>query len=188
MLKLGVVIASVREGRVGLPVAQWFIERARQHATFDVLTIDLKALDLPIFAERNHPRLRQYENEKQKAWSAMVAPLDAFVFVTPEYNYSTAPALLNALDYLLAEWQYKPAALVTYGGISGGLRAMQMIRQTLASLKMVMMVEAVNLPFVAQSIDRDAGVFKATEVHDKSAVAMLDELHRWAVALATLRT
>lgn len=187
MAKLGVVIASVREGRVGLPVAEWCIERARQHARFDVAVIDLQEVDLPVFAERNHPRLRQYESDAQKAWSAVVADIDAFVFVTPEYNYGTAPALVNALNYLYVEWNYKAAAFVSYGGISGGLRAVQMTKQTLTALKMVPVVEAVTIPFVAQAIDRESGVFKATEQHDKAAVTMFDELHRWTAALASLR-
>ena len=186
MPKLGVVIGSVREGRVGLPIAEWFVERARQHAGFDVELLDLKIINLPIFAERRHPRLRQYESEQQKAWSATIAGLDAFVFVTPEYNYSTAPALLNALDYLSAEWAYKPVAFVSYGGISGGLRAVQMAKLTVTALRMVPIVEAVNIPFVAKLVED--GAFKHTDVHDKSAAAMLDELVRWAGALATLRS
>jgi len=187
MPRLGVVIASVRDGRVGLPVAEWFIARARQHARFDVEVLDLKTIALPIFAERNHPRLHTYESEAQKAWGALIEGIDAFVFVMPEYNYSTAPALLNALDYLLAEWQYKAVGFVTYGGISGGLRAAQMLKQTLSALKMVPIVEAVNIPFVAQAVDRESGQFKATEPHEKSATVMLDELLRWTTALATLR-
>jgi NAD(P)H-dependent FMN reductase len=187
MPRLGVVIASVREGRVGLPIAQWFIQRARQHAKFDVEVVDLKAIDLPVFAERYHPRLQKYETDKQKEWSAVVAALDAFVLVTPEYNFSVAPALLNAFDYLYVEWNYKPAAFVSYGGISGGLRAVQATRQTLAALKMVPIVEAVTIPFVAQAIDRESGAFKASEQHERSATVMLDELYRWTEALAVLR-
>jgi len=185
MAKLGVVVGSVREGRVGLPIAEWFMERARQHAGFDVELLDLKIINLPMFAERTHPRLQQHEGEQQKAWSATVAPLDAFVFVTPEYNYSTAPALLNALDYLSAEWAYKPVGFVSYGGISGGLRAVQMAKLTVTALRMVPIVEAVNIPFVAKLVED--GAFKHTDVHDKSAAVMLDELVRWAGALATLR-
>jgi NAD(P)H-dependent FMN reductase len=185
--KLGIVIASVREGRVGRPVADWFIERARQHGKFELEKIDLKQIDLPIFAERTHPRLRQYENEKQKAWSALIDAIDAFVLVTPEYNYSPAPALLNALDYLSQEWAYKPAAFVSYGGISGGLRAVQSLKLTLQALKMVAIVEAVNIPFVSQLIDKETARFKANEQHDKSAPVLLDELLRWHEALEVLR-
>ena len=187
MPKLGVIIASVREGRVGRPVADWFSERARAHGRFDIDVVDLKDVNLPLFAERNHPRLRVYESDQQKAWSERIAALDAFVFVMPEYNYSTAPALLNALDYLVAEWNYKAAGLVSYGGISAGLRAAQMVKQTVTALKMVPIPEAVSIPFVGQAIDKDSGVFKATDAQDRMAATMLDELVRWTAALAALR-
>jgi NAD(P)H-dependent FMN reductase len=188
MPRLGVVTASVREGRVGRPVADWFIARAQAHGHFEIDDVDLKTVNLPIFAERHHPRLRQYESEQHNAWSARVAGLDAFAFVMPEYNYSTAPALINALDYLFFEWNYKPVGLVTYGGISGGLRAAQMVKQTVSALKLVAIPEAVTIPFVGQAIDKESGAFKATDAHDKSAVTLLDELARWTNALATLRT
>ena len=188
MFKLGIVIASVREGRVGLPVAEWCSDRAGRHARFDVTLIDLKDLELPVFAEQHHPRLQRYESDKQKAWSAIVAGIDAFVFVTPEYNHGTAPALVNALDYLFVEWNYKAAAFVSYGGMSGGVRAVQMAKQSLIALKVVPIVEVVAIPFVAQAIDRESGAFKASEQHDKAAATMFDELHRWTTALASLRT
>ena len=66
------------------------------------------------------------------------------------------------------------------------MRAVQATRQTLAALKMVPIVEAVTIPFVAQAIDRESGAFKASEQHERSA-AMLDELYRWTEALAVLR-
>jgi NAD(P)H-dependent FMN reductase len=188
MPRLGIVIASVREGRIGRPIADWFIERARQHGRFEIEVIDLKEIDLPVFAERNHPRLQKYENEKQKAWSALVKSIDAFVFVTPEYNYSPSPALLNALDYIYVEWNYKAAGFVSYGGISGGMRAVMAVKQTLTTLKIVPLVEAVTIPFVAQAIDKETGTFTNNEQHDKSATVLLDELLKWTGALAALRT
>ena len=184
---LGVVIASVREGRVGRPVADWFIARARAHGHFEIDDIDLKVVNLPIFAEPNHPRLRKYESDQQKAWSARVGSLDAFVFVMPEYNHSTAPALTNAIDYLFFEWNYKAVGLVSYGGVSAGLRAAQMVKLTAGCVKMVAIVEAVSIPFVGQAVDKESGTFKATEAQDKAAAIMLDELARWTTALASLR-
>ena len=188
MPQLGVVVASVREGRSGLAVAQWFIDRARAHGGFDVTLIDLKAVKLPLLEEPHHPRLQKYEHDTTKAWSAIVAPLDALVFVTTEYNHSTPPALVNALDHLHVEWSYKAAGLVTYGGISGGMRAAQMLKQTLLALKMVPISEAVPIPFFAQMMDKESGAFKGTEAHEKAAATMLDELKRWDAALSTLRT
>ena len=187
MPKLGIVIASVREGRAGLPIAEWFVERARAHGGFDITLIDLKTVGLPLLAERHHPRLRQYEQETTKAWSAIVAGLDAFVFVTPEYNHSTSPALLNALDHVYVEWNYKAAGFVSYGGVSGGIRAVQMVKLTLLALKMVPIVEAVPMPFFSQLIEKETGAFKGSDAYEKAAVVMLEELRRWDAALATLR-
>lgn len=185
MPRLGVVIASTREGRVGLPVAEWFMERARQHGGFELELVDLKAIDLPMFNEPNHPRLKKHTQEKTRRWSATIEALDAFVIVTPEYNFSSPPALVNGLDHLYPEWNYKAAGLVTYGGISGGLRAAQMTKLMLTSFKIVPMVEQVAITFVAKLIED--GRFAATEAHDKSAVTMLDELLRWTKALEALR-
>jgi NAD(P)H-dependent FMN reductase len=94
---------------------------------------------------------------------------------------------VNALDYLLKEWAYKPAAFVSYGGISGGMRSVMMTKSILTTLRMVPIFEAVNLPMFAQQIDRATGEFNATGGNEKAADAMLKELHKWALALETMR-
>jgi NAD(P)H-dependent FMN reductase len=185
MPKLTIVLASVRDGRGGETIARWFIERAQQHGKFEVQVADLKELNLPLMNEPQHPRLKKYVHESTKQWSAIVDGSDAFVFVTPEYNYSTPPALVNALDTVYQEWTYKPVGFVTYGGISGGLRAMQMTRTMVTGFKMMPMVEAVNIPFFTQFVQD--GVFNANETHSKAVPVMLDELLRWTEAMKTLR-
>lgn len=186
MAKLQVVIASTRPGRVGLPVGQWFFERAKSHGKFDVELVDLKEVGLPLMDEPEHPRLKRYQHEHTKRWSERVASADAFAFVIPEYNYSPPPSLLNALDYLFSEWAYKPAGLVSYGGISGGVRSQQALKLTLTTLKIVPLPEAVTIPFVAKHLAD--GAFRSEKAHEDSATTMLDELHRWTNALRTLRT
>ena len=111
---------------------------------------------------------------------------DAFVFVTPEYNYGFNAALKNAVDYLYSEWHNKPAGIVSYGGIAAGTRATQMLKQVLTALKIMPVPEAVNIPFVREFLDED-GRFKPTEAMDASATAMLDELLRWAESMRPLR-
>lgn len=184
-MKLTVILASVRDGRGGEAVARWFVTRATEHAKFDVALADLKELNLPILDEPHHPRLKKYVHDSTKRWSEIVGGSDAFVFVSAEYNYSTPPALVNALDTVYHEWSYKPVGFVTYGGISGGLRAMQMTRTMVTGFKMMPMVEAVNIPFFTQLVEN--GVFKSNETHDKAVPVMLDELLRWAEALKPLR-
>jgi NAD(P)H-dependent FMN reductase len=186
-LRLHIILGSTRPGRVGATVARWFHDSAIEHGRFDpVELVDLAEFGLPVYDEPRHPVLQQYEHEHTRRWSASVAAADAFVFVTPEYNYGPAPALLNALDYVYKEWNYKPAAFVSYGGMSGGIRAVQVTKQTLTTLKMVPLVEAVVVQMVAQQLDEDKQ-FKPSEVHVSSAKTMLDELLRWAEALKPLR-
>jgi NAD(P)H-dependent FMN reductase len=186
MPKLNIIIASTRPVRVGEPIAEWFAERARAHGKFDVEMVDLKEVNLPLLDEIKHPRLAEYEHAHTKRWSATVAAADAFVFVTPEYNYGTPPALVNALDYLHNEWAYKPAGFVSYGGVSAGTRAAQMTKQILTTLKVVPLVEAVAIPFFTTHMSND-GKFNGNESFDRSAATMLDELVRWSDALKVLR-
>ena len=185
-MKLTVVLASVRDGRAGEAIAQWFVTRAKEHGKFDIEMADLKELNLPIMNEPQHPRLKKYVHESSKRWSGIVGGSDAFVFVTPEYNYTMPPALVNALDTLYHEWTYKPVGFVSYGGVSGGIRSVQTAKLMVTGFKMMPMVEAVNIPFYSQLMQD--GVFKSNETHDKAVGPMLDELARWSEALKSLRT
>jgi NAD(P)H-dependent FMN reductase len=175
MPKLHVILASTRPGRAGEPIADWFVERAVAHGAFDVELVDLAEVALPFMDEPNHPRLRRYTQAHTKAWAARVDSADAFVFVTPEYNYGFTAPLKNAIDYLHFEWQHKPVGFVSYGGVAAGTRAVQMLKQVVTTLKMVPIFEAVSIPFHTQFIDEE-GVMEANDVMVKAAAAMLDEL------------
>jgi len=185
MHKLHVIIASTRPGRAGLPIGNWFHGFASQRGTFDTRLVDLREVNLPMFDEPEHPRLGQYQHAHTKAWSALVAEADAFVFVTPEYNHAPPPSLLNAIDFLHAEWKYKAAGFVSYGGPAGGTRAVQALKPPLSALKVVPLFESVTLPLFSKQLQD--GVFQATEANQSAAAAMLDELARWTTALKTLR-
>ncbi|MFC7649477.1 NADPH-dependent FMN reductase [Streptosporangium lutulentum] len=179
MPTLHVIVASTRPGRIGLPVARWFIDQAVKHGGFEVNMVDLAELNLPLMNEPNHPRLRRYEHRHTKDWSATVDAADAFVIVMPEYNHGFTAPLKNALDYLHSEWAYKPVGLVSYGGVSGGLRAAQMIKPVLNALKMVPVYAGVPIPSVMRFLNDD-GEIQADEPVENAATAMLDELLRWA--------
>jgi NAD(P)H-dependent FMN reductase len=186
MPRLTIIIGSTRPGRAGLPIARWFADRARSHGGFDVHIADLAELDLPLLDEPHHPRLRQYTHKHTKDWSAIVEASDAFVFVTPEYNYGYPAALKNAIDYLQQEWRDKPVGFVSYGGVSAGTRAVQQLKQVVTTLRMVPVVEAVSIPFHPQFIGEDGRV-QANEIMEFAADAMLDELVRVEGALSPLR-
>ena len=183
---LHVLISSTRPGRVGPAVARWFHEFAQRHDRFDARLVDLADFNLPVYDEPNHPAMQKYEHAHTKTWAASVTAADAFVFVTPEYNYGPSPAFVNALNYVYREWNYKACGFVSYGGVSGGLRSVQLAKQLVTTLKMMPMVEGVAVPMVGQHLDAE-GVFVSNDLIDHSAVQMLDELHKWSGALAALR-
>jgi NAD(P)H-dependent FMN reductase len=183
---LNIVISSTRPGRVGPSIARWFCDVAATRGKFKPVVVDLAEFNLPIFDEPEHPKLQKYRHGHTKAWSKSVASADAFVFVTPEYNGCPSLALLNALNYVFKEWNYKPAGFVSYGGVSAGLKAVQIQRLILNTLKMVPLVEAVMIPFVRERLGKQ-GEFLPTDLHLTSANTLIDELFRWSAALSTLR-
>jgi NAD(P)H-dependent FMN reductase len=180
------IIASTRPGRVGLPVGEWFLDRARAHGGFEVELVDLAVLDLPLLDEPAHPRLRRYTQAHTHEWSRIVDGCDAIVIVTAEYNYGYPAALKNAIDYLHHEWRHKPVGFVSYGGVAAGTRAVQQLKQVVQAVQMVAVSGAVNIPFVQQFLADDGSV-QANDVMVEAAEAMLDELRRMAEALAPLR-
>ena len=184
-LKLKVIVASTRPGRVGIHVGRWIHGVAAGHPAFDADLVHLAEVGLPLYDEPNHPRLKKYVHEHTRRWSEIVDAADAYVLVMPEYNYSVTPALTNALDFVYHEWGYKPASFVSYGGVSGGLRAAQLVKVTLSALKVVPINEAVVIPFVANHV-KD-GAFVPEDIHVTAAGQMLDETARWAEALKPLR-
>jgi NAD(P)H-dependent FMN reductase len=186
MPNLTIIIGSTRPGRAGAPIAQWFAARAKDHGGFDVNVVDLAEIGLPLLDEPNHPRLRQYTQQHTKDWSAIIDAADAFVFVTPEYNYGYPAALKNAIDYLHHEWNHKPVGFVSYGGVAAGTRAVQQLKQVVTTLRMLPVFDSVNIPFHTQFFDKD-GTFRPNEVLDQAADTMLNELVRTEAALRPLR-
>ena len=184
-IDLLIIIASTRPGRVGLPVGEWITGIAEAHGGFTVRVADLATINLPFMNEPVHPVKKQYMFDHTKAWSETVEAADAYLFVMPEYNNSMTAPLKNAIDYLSQEWGYKPVGFVSYGGVSGGLRAVQQVKGTVAALKMTAVSEAVTIPSVANFVHD--GLFAPEERVTTAANTMLGQVRRWAIALKPLR-
>lgn len=183
---LQVIVGSTRPARIGRSVADWFVSIAEGHGDFAVELVDLAEVGLPMFDEPRHPRLRDYEHQHTKDWSASVDRADAFVIVLPEYNHGFNAATKNALDFLVHEWAFKAVGVVSYGGVAAGTRAWQQLKPTLVALKMTPLFEAVHIPFVHEHKD-DAGAFRGDDIMEDASRTMLDELARITPALRNLR-
>ncbi|BDA86982.1 FMN reductase [Aureimonas sp. SA4125] len=184
-LTLNVVTTSTRPGRKGPVIAEWFAGFAREHGGFEVVAVDLKEVGLPLFDEPEHPARQQYQHDHTKRWAALTDKADAFVFVLPEYNYNPPPSFFNAVDYLSREWNYKPVGFASYGGVSGGIRAVQAAKPLMTTVKAMPIPESLAVQTFTRYIGEKG--FEPQEFHLSSSKAMLDELLKWAGALKSLR-
>lgn len=185
MLKIAIIIGSVRPVRKGEAVGKWALELAQKRGDAEYTLIDLKEVNLPFLDEPESPATGRYTKEHTKAWSARIAAFDAFVFVTPEYNHGVCPALKNALDFLYKEWNNKAAGFVGYGN-AGGARSMQHLANTATELQLAIVRPQVTLLLATDW--EEYKVFKPHPRHEKTLGMLLDQLNAWGGALQTLRS
>src|SRR5258705_10529970 len=114
--RVGIIIASTREGRFGEKPANWIHEISKQRADLTFELIDLRDHPLPFFNEPASPAWAPVKNEAALRWATKLGTLDGLIVVTPEYNHGASAVLKNALDYAYKEFNRKPIAFVGYRG------------------------------------------------------------------------
>jgi NAD(P)H-dependent FMN reductase len=178
-LELAIIIGSTRQGRFGPRVARWFASLARDHRAFAVDVVDLVDADLPgVLTDERSEAVDEYRGRLDRA--------DAFVVVTPEYNHGYPASLKQAIDLADIEWRAKPVGFVSYGGMSGGLRAVEQLRQVFAELHATTVRDVVSLHNPWSFFDEGAEE-QARPGADAAAKILLDQLEWWAFALSTAR-
>ena len=176
-LTIAVIVGSTRPQRRGESVATWLLGQLWQRSDLSVDLIDLADLELPAV-------LPAGDDEVARALRARIDAADAFIVVTPEYNHGYPASLKQAIDIPYREWNAKPVAFVSYGGMSGGIRAVEQLRQVFAEVHTVTIRD--NVAFPGTKID-DEGNPADPERMSASAKVMLDQLAWWASALRTAR-
>jgi NAD(P)H-dependent FMN reductase len=179
-LRVAIIIGSTREGRFGPTVARWFAGEVTQRADMTVDVIDLADAGLPAAYPREF-------GPAELAFLARIDAADAFVVVTPEYNHGYPAPLKQAIDLPRRQWQAKPVAFVSYGGMSGGLRAVEQLRQVFAELHTVTVRDTVSFPNYGRLFD-ESGDPVDVAAAGAAAKRMLDQLAWWASALRGART
>ncbi|MEV7276060.1 NAD(P)H-dependent oxidoreductase [Streptomyces sp. NPDC093111] len=185
-LRVAVLVGSVREGRHGGAVADWFLGVARRHGGLELDVVDLAEVDLPLVM----PGWGGQPNARAAAALAEVSPrlaaADAFVVVTPEYNHSFPAALKNLIDWHHEQWHAKPVGFVSYGGLGGGLRAVEQLRTVFAELHATTVRDSVSLHGPWSGLGPD-GTPRDPAVAEGAAKGMLGQLVWWGRALRTAR-
>src|SRR5829696_1231601 len=180
MLKIGIILGSTRPGRNGEAVARWVYEIAQRRKDAEYQLIDIRQFNLPLLDEPVPPSMGRYSKDHTKRWAAAMGALDAYVFVTPEYNHSTSAALKNAIDFLFAEWNNKAAGFVSYGS-AGGARAVEHLRLIMAEVQIATVRAQVMLSLMTDF--ENYTTFKPAERHVAAVSTMLDQVTTWGTAL-----
>ncbi len=178
-IKVGLIYGSARKGRFCDKVAAWAAEEIAGSGEFSIDVIDPAVLLPQVLYEAVSPQ------QQATLWQRMAAA-DAFVVVTPEYNHGYPAALKSLIDSVGAEWQAKPVAFVSYGGVSGGLRAVEQLRLVFAELHTVTIRDAVSFAGAWEQFD-DAGRLREPGRAKRSMATMLARLRWWALALRDAR-
>ncbi|ASW53755.1 NADPH-dependent FMN reductase [Plantactinospora sp. KBS50] len=182
-LRLAVICGSVRDGRFGPTAARWIADQAGRRDDFEVDYIDLADHPLPLVLTQS-PAPDVAETLSQVG--PRLTEADAFVVVTPEYNRSCPASLKSFIDWHYTQWQAKPIALVSYGGMAGGLRAAEHLRLVFAELHAMTIREQVSFHMAWEKFGPDGNPVEPEAV-GAAAKAMFDQLGWWGEALRAAR-
>lgn len=177
-VRLAVIVGSTRDGRRCLDVADWYVAEISPDDRIVVDVIDLADITLP-------NRYTFHAHDGVADLKARLDRADAFVVITPEYNHSYPASLKAAIDYGKGEWLRKVVAFVSYGGVSGGLRAVEHLRGVFAELHAVGVRETVSFhgPFNGFGDNGPADPESASD----AVRVQLDDLLWWATTLRSGR-
>ncbi|CAM3541388.1 NADPH-dependent FMN reductase [Kibdelosporangium persicum] len=182
-IRLAVIVGSVPGSRTGPVVAKWFVGEAGHRDDVCLDVVDLTT-GPPLSMARPTWPPETADAHALGGITPRLAAADAFVIVTPEYNRSFPAVLKNAIDWHFTEWHAKPVGFVSYGGRSGGLRAVEQLRLVFGELHAVPIRDVVS--FHGSCFD-EAGVPRDRDGCDAAAKGMLDQLIWWATALREAR-
>ena len=170
---VAVLQGSTRTDRMGDRVAKWVVAELEKRGHEAVL-VDAAILNLPLLDRvwkelkdttgAEHAGLR----EKLKPLAELYDRADGFAICSAEYNHAPPPALVNLLDYFLAEYLYRPSAIVCYSiAPFGGVRAAMQLRALLAEVGMSSIPSLQPVPAVGSALSEE-GVPLTQELAEKS--------------------
>jgi NAD(P)H-dependent FMN reductase len=188
VLQLAVILGSVRQGRFGPVLARWFVDEAQQHGQFNVDLIDLAETPLPLVLPPEPPAIatRDTRPAGMADLTQKLQAADAFVMVTPEYNHSFPASIKSLIDWHFTEWRAKPVGFVSYGGIGGGLRAVEQLRLVFAEMHGVTVRDTVSFHSYWELFNAD-GRLRNPEGPQGAAKVLLDQLAWWGTVLHDAR-
>lgn len=185
--KILVILGTTREGRRGEKVAKWAMNILSKRPDADFEFVDLRDWNFPFYNFSGYPSTEKgvYFSKLQEKWAKKVDPVDGFLIITPEYNHGYPGVLKNALDFLWYEWNHKPVTFISYGGMSGGVRVAEQLRQVSIEIEMIPIRNQVIIHHIKDAFD-DKGKVRDEKLN-KQLNGTSDALVKWANSLKKIR-
>ncbi len=191
--RIGVVLGSSREHRLGERVIRWVLAGAKEVSEADFAVFDLACYQLPFFDEAIAPwdNPDRHPAPNVARWLEDMASADGYLFVVPEYNLAVPAVVKNALDLLAHEADAKPASILSYSDtFNGGVTAGHEFRLVVNKLGMLPLPRTIPLAHAEQLLDPDGNMVAESRFAKVLALILpylLKELVRYAATLRPLR-
>jgi len=179
-MKIGIITTTIRNDRVGLDVAKWVYNLAKDRKDAQYELVDLKEYNLPIFGLD----INEDEIHLVNKWKEKIASLDGYIFVVAEYNHSFSGVFKNALDFLKEEFTNKAAALIGYGGL-GASRAIEHLRLVLSEMQVATTQRNVNFLLAVDFINYSQ--FSPQNYQLASLEELFKQIELWTKGLKEIR-
>jgi NAD(P)H-dependent FMN reductase len=181
-----VFYGSRRIGAAAPMVGAWLEEKLKSETRATFSFVDVAKLNLPLYdLEWPLAPLGPFPSPDHETWAREAGKADAFIVITNEYNHAAAPVVKNAIDLLKAQWEKKPIAIMSYGGVLGGGRAAEHLRHVFAELYAMTIREQLYVPHVYAGADKNGKLKDEAVVGDLEK--FMDLLLWWTHALKTAR-
>jgi NAD(P)H-dependent FMN reductase len=191
MLKIGVILGTIRQGRFGEKPARWILGDLNKNPDIEAELLDLRDFNLPMFDAAVSPGwiTEPYSDPAVARWTKKIGEQDGYVMIAPEYNRGYTSVLKTAIDWVYKEWTRKPVGFLSYGSV-GGARAVEQLRTVAVEMQMVPIRQAIHLPidlYISMMKDEapvDPARFKPVE---QQAHSLIEQLLWWGNALKAAR-
>lgn len=176
-MKIGLIVGSLRKDSWNRKVAE--VVKGLLPVEVEPNFIDIS--NIPLY---NEDLDGENETEEYRKIRIDVKSYDAFIFFTPEYNRSYAPAIKNLIDIVSKapegnSWAKKPAAVFSastggYGGMAGN----HALRQSFIFVDLIPMQQPeVYLAKVQELFDENGEMVEKTKMFlDKAVKSFLNHI------------
>ncbi|MDO5037755.1 MAG: NAD(P)H-dependent oxidoreductase [Tissierellia bacterium] len=169
-MKIGLIVGSLRKDSFNRKVAevvQGLFPAGVQAEFIDITNLPFYNADLD--GDNPHPEYARVREELKK--------YDGYIFFTPEYNRSYAPAAKNVIDLGSLDpkgspWNGKPAAVFSASvGTYGAMAANQALRQVFINTNLIpYQSPEVYLARIGESFDENGNMIEDTRAFLQEAV------------------